>query len=119
MKAMITAWYQLSGCCIESQCRVVQASWGDAFALRAPRRCLRDIRAQQGELQSHGFVKRFHGLRRVPHGAPITECASHEQLRGTPGGMISPRVPPSCSALVRGAVDAEERSVESVKSVRL
>jgi len=33
--------------------------------------------------------------------------------------MISPRVPPSCSALVRGAVDAEARSVKSVKSVQL
>jgi hypothetical protein len=34
---------------------------------------------------------------------------------GTPGGMISPRVPPGCSALVRGAVDAEARSVKSVQ----
>jgi hypothetical protein len=67
----------------------------------------------------HGFVKRFHGLRRVPHGAPITERASHEQLLGTPGGMISPRVPPSGSAVVQGVVDAEEQSVESVKSVQL
>ena len=31
----------------------------------------------------NGFVKRFHGLPRVPHDAPITECASHELLVGT------------------------------------
>ena len=81
---------------------------------------LHDIVAPQVELQSHGFEKRFHGLPRVPHGAPITECASHEQLRGTPGGMISPRVPPSCSALVRGAANAEAQSVKSpLKSVQL
>jgi len=80
-------------------------------------RFLRDIPGPQVELQSHGFVKRFHGLPRVPHGAPITECASHELLVGTPGGMISPHVPPSGSAQVPGVVDVEARSVESVKTI--
>jgi len=80
-------------------------------------RFLRDIPGPQVELQSHGFVKRFHGLPRVPHGAPITECASHELLVGTPGGMISPRVPPSGSALVPGGSDAEAQSAKSVKAI--
>jgi len=57
-------------------------------------------------------------LPRVAKEVPFAEWSSHEQLLGTPGGMISPRVPPGCSALVRGAGDAEEQSVKSpLKSV--
>jgi hypothetical protein len=76
-------------------------------------RDLGEIVAQQVELQLHGFERRFHGSLPVALEAPCTTQASDDVLWGTPGELIPPRVPPSCSAPVHGDVDAEEQSVES------
>jgi len=85
--------------------------------LGASLRAVRDIVAQQVELQLHGIREAISRI--APRGGrpPCAEWSAQEKMLGTPGGMISPRVPPSGSAVVCGVVDAEEQSVESVKSV--
>ena len=72
-------------------------------------RCVRLVRDlgkswfKQVERQLHGFERRFHGSRRVAVQCPRTIQAWDDVRWGTPGEVISPRVPqavrPPCTEI--------------------
>ena len=97
----------------------MEASCGDVAALCAPRRGAARHWCQQVGLQLHGLEKRFHGLPRVAEGSMGRMKRSRRDVGHAGRDDLATRAPQSGSALVHGAVDAEERSVKSVKSVQL